>query len=270
MDHNFAHTTLGSTGLEVHRLGLSATYRPGRKTIHRALDAGINFFFGFGIDTQMIKTMREILQTDRERYVVATGAYNLLIGHPNLRRTLEKRLRQFRTDYLDVFMFLGVTKEKHLTEHVLEELRRFRDEGKIRAIGITTHDRKLAGRLAAEGALDVIMMRYNAAHRGAEKDIFPFLDKYNPGIVSFTATRWRFLLKRPRSWPKEQPVPTAGMCYRFVLSNSHVHVCMTAPSNLKQFEENLEAIKLGPLDPDEMEFMRKFGDAVHHSKKWFM
>jgi hypothetical protein len=34
-------------------------------------------------------------------------------------------------------------------------------EGKVRAIGISTHDRKFAGKLAAEGALDVFLIRYN-------------------------------------------------------------------------------------------------------------
>ena len=60
------------------------------------------------------------------------------------------------------------------------------------------------------------------------------------------------------------------MCYRFVLSNPHVDVCLKAPSNLKQLEENLAAIRQGPLAEDEMQFMREFGDAVHRSKKWFM
>ena len=270
MDQDFTHTTLGKTGIPVHRLGLSATYRPGKETIYRALDADVNCFFALGIDTQMIGVLREVMRSNREKYVVATGAYNLLVGYPNFRRTLEKRLRQFRTDYLDVFLLLGVTKEKHFPERAREELYRFREEGKVRSVGMSTHNRKFAGKLAANGPLDVIMMRYNAAHRGAEQDIFPYLDQHNPGVVSYTATRWTYLLRRPKTWPKDGRIPTAGMCYRFVLSNPHVDVCMTAPSNLKHFDENLKDIQKGPLDAEDMEFMRKFGDVVHHTKKWFM
>ena len=124
--------------------------------------------------------------------------------------------------------------------------------------------------MAAEGALDVLMIRYNAAHRGAEKDIFPFVATHNPGIVSFTATRWRYLLRRPKNWPKDAPVPDARMTYRFVLSNPHVHVCLTAPTSLKQLRENLQLLEEGPLSDQEMEFMKKFGDAVYQQKKWFM
>jgi aryl-alcohol dehydrogenase-like predicted oxidoreductase len=270
LNQDFTHTRLGSTSITVSRFGMSATYRPGKRAIYKALDEGLNYFFCYGFDTQMISVLRDILKNKRENYTVATGAYNLLLPNPNLRRTLEKRLRQLHTDYIDVFLFLGVMKEKHFTGHIREELYRFREEGKIRCIGISTHNRKFAGKLVADGAIDVIMMRYNAAHRGAEHDIFPYLSKYNPGVVSYTATRWRYLLKRPRSWPKDERIPTAGMCYRFVLSNPHVDVCMTAPSNVKQLEENLAAFRKGPLCEEEMEFMRKFGDAVHRTRKWFM
>jgi hypothetical protein len=91
MTEEFTHTIFGSTGKKVLRLGLSATYRPSREAIHKAIDEGVNFFFCYGFDTQMTKTLRDIFKTDREKYLVATGAYNLLLGHPNLRRTLEKR-----------------------------------------------------------------------------------------------------------------------------------------------------------------------------------
>ena len=270
MSQDFLHTTLGSTGRKVHRVGLSATYWPGKKTIYKAVDEGINFFFAFSIDKNMLKALREIFKTERQKHILTTGAYNLYVGYPNLRRTLEKRLRQFRTDYIDIFMLLGVTKPGHFKEKNLETLNRFKEEGKIKFTGLTTHDRKFAGKLASEGKVDVIMIRYNAAHRGAEKDIFSHLREFNPGIVSYTATRWRYLMKRPKGWPKDGQIPSAGMCYRFVLSNPNVHVCMMAPSNIRHFENNLEEIKKGPLNVDEMEFMKNFGDAVYSNKKWFM
>ncbi|MBM3278157.1 MAG: aldo/keto reductase [Candidatus Handelsmanbacteria bacterium] len=265
---DFTRTLLGKTGIPVCRLGLSATYRPGQRTVHQALDQGLNFFFAYGIDGQMIRALREVFARRREQLVLATGAYNLLLGHPDLRRTLEKRLRQFCTDYIDVFLFLGVTRETHFPPRLREELYRLREEGKVRAVGMSCHDRRFAGRLAAEGSLDVLMIRYNAAHRGAEQEIFPHLAAHNPGVVSYTATRWRALLRRPRGW--EGQVPTASQCYRFVLSNPHVHVCLSAPSNPAQLAENLEALRQGPLSAEEIEFMRRFGDAVHREQRWFM
>jgi len=264
----FDQTTLGNTGITVSRLGLSATYRPGKSAIYSALDAGLNYFFFYGFDTQMISVLRDITKGKRDTYTVATGAYNLLWFTPDIHRTLEKRLRQLRTDYIDVFLFLGVTRESHFSANVREGLCRLREEGKVRSIGISTHNRSLAGKLAAEGTLDVIMMRYNAAHRGAEQDIFPYLDRYNPGVVSYTATCWRQLLRRPRGWPMGVPIPTASMCYRFALTNPHVDVCMTAPSNINHLKENLTSLRQGPLSDEEMAFMQRFGDAVHQSSRW--
>jgi aryl-alcohol dehydrogenase-like predicted oxidoreductase len=114
------------------------------------------------------------------------------------------------------------------------------------------------------------MVRYNAAHRGAEQDIFPHLAQHDPAIVSMTATRWRRLLRRPRPWPRGEPVPTAGMCYRFVLSSPHVDVCLTAPTSQAQLEENLAAVRAGPLDADESAQMRRFGDVVRQRSRWFV
>ncbi|MCX6641527.1 MAG: aldo/keto reductase [bacterium] len=267
---DFTHTTLGATGMEVQRLGLSASYRPGKKTIHRALDEGINYFFCYGFDTHMTKTLRDLSPSQREKIVIATGAYNLIYWHPDLRKTLEKRLRQLKTDYIDVFMFLGVLKPKEFTPHVQEMLQRFKEEGKVRSIGLSCHDRKFAGQLMADGKIDVGMIRYNAAHRGAEEDIFPHREAHHSGIVSYTATRWGYLLRRPKHYPKTEPIPNAGQCYRFVLSNPNVDVVLTAPRNLKQLNENLIALQQGPLASEEVNFMQKFGDIVRHTKKWFM
>ena len=223
MTKDFLHTTLGKTGLEVHRIGLSATYRPGKDVIYRAIDEGINYFFGFGIDTHMRKTLKEVFKNNREKYVLAAGVSKFFFGNPDLGKKLETRLRQFGTDYIDIFLFMGINKEKHLPESKLEELYHLKESGKVRFLGISTHNRKLAGQLALKNALDVFMVRYNAAHRDAEEEIFPHLKEHDPGIVSFTATRWRSMLKKPKNWPENEAVPNPGMNYRFVLSNPNVH-----------------------------------------------
>jgi aryl-alcohol dehydrogenase-like predicted oxidoreductase len=269
-DSEYLRSVLGRTGMPVFRLGLSASYRPGVETVHRALDEGINFFFAYGFDRHMVRALRERMKTDREKIVLATGAYNYIFSHSNLRRSTERRLRQFRTDYLDVLMFLGVMKPKEFPSRVLDAMVKLKEEGKARAIGISTHNRKFAGELARTGVLDVLMIRYNAAHRGAETDIFPHVGGGNPGIVSYTATRWTRLLTRPKGWPAVEALPTAGMTYRFALNNPDVNVVLTAPRNMVQLQENLAEIRKGPLSEEEMAFMRKFGDVVHDRKEWFM
>jgi len=270
VNDDFLFTALPKLGRKVFRLGLSASYRPGSEVVCRALNEGVYFFFCYGFDTHMTSVLRHLSSSERQKLVIATGPYNLLLFHPNLRRTLERRLRQLRTDYIDVFLFLGLMGREKFISRVLEELRRFREEGKVRAIGISTHDRELAGTLAAQGAVDALMIRYSAAHRGAEQDVFPYLAPHQPAVISYTATRWARLMHRPRGWPEDRPIATPGMAYRFVLSSPHVHICLTAPSNLRQFEENLAAVHQGPLTEGEMQFMREFGDAVYRAHRWFM
>jgi len=267
---DFLQGTLGRTGLRVHRLGLAASYRPGERTVERALDEGMNYCFHFGFDRQMTRVLRRLPPSRREQIVIGTGAYNYIWWRQDLIKTLEKRLRQLRTDYIDVFHFLGVTNPKQMTPRVLDQLARLREDPRVKAVSISCHHRKYAGELAAAGTLDCLMIRYNAAHRGAETEIFPHLAAHDVGCVSYTATRWSFLLRRSRHWPKNRPIPTAGQAYRFVLGNPHVDVCLTAPRSEKELLENLVAARRGPLQNDEMAFMREYGDVVHRHAGWFM
>ena len=141
------------------------------------------------------------------------------------------------------------------------ELLHLRESGKVRGIGVSIHNRRRAGRLAAQSPLDLLMIRYNAAHPGAERDVFPHVRNGCPTILAYTATAWRRLLKRPRDW--EGPVMTGGDCYRFQLSNSHVDLALTGPSSRQEIEENLDALDRGPLSPHEEHWMRQFGLEVH-------
>ena len=262
-DQDFLHTTLGKLGRSAYRLGLSASYRPGAPTVHRALEAGVNLFFCYGFDGQMTGVLRGLSSSQRQQLVYVTGAYHLFGWHPHLRRSLEKRLRQLGTDYLDCFLFLGVMRKQEFLEGVLEELRRFREEGKVLAMGVSIHDRKLAGALAARGAVDVLMMRYNAAHRGAETETFPFLADLplaaRPGLVTYTATRWGQLLKQ-KHMPPGEAAPPAADCYRFALTHPAVDVCMTGPKNQAQMREALRALDLGPMEAAELARLRRVGD----------
>jgi len=262
--------TLGRTGLAVSRLGLAASYRPGERTVERALDEGVSYFFCFGLDGQMIRVLRRLPPDRRDRIVIGTGAYNYIWWRQDIEKTLEKRLRQLRTDHIDVFHFLGVMKPRDLTPRVRDQLEKLRHDPRVGAVGISCHHRRLAGQLAGEGKLDCLMVRYNAAHRGAEADIFPHLAAHDPGVVAYTATRWGFLLRRTRGWPKASAIPTAGQCYRFVLSNPAVDVCLTAPRSERELIENLAAVRQGPLPGDELAFLRSYGDAVHRNAGWFM
>jgi aryl-alcohol dehydrogenase-like predicted oxidoreductase len=208
----------------------------------------------------MAKPLCEALARDRDNIVVATGPLVGWFGG-SVRRSAERNLKKLGTDYIDIFQLPWLGVGSAWTDSTLRELEHLKTSGKVRALGVSIHDRERAGKLAADSPLDLLMIRYNAAHPGAERDIFPHCDKRKPNIIAYTATRWRKLLKAPSGWKGN--VMTAGDCYRFCLSSPHVDVTLTGPASTAQLEENIKALEKGPLTPEENAWMREFGKAVH-------
>lgn len=254
---DFHHRDIPAIRKSVFRLGLSFSFGLDEAGIREALERMQYLFLA---SRMPIAPVREALARDRERYAVAAGP---VLGYfpGSLRRAVERWLRRFETDYLDVLQLYWLGKMSAFTGAVQEEMARLRQEGKVRALGVSIHDRPRAGQLAEESILDLLMVRYNAAHPGAEQEIFPHLARRRPAVVAYTATSWRRLLRPPRGWTDR--VPTAGDCYRFCLTSPHVDVVLCGPRNVAELREDLAALDRGPLDPAEMEWMRSFGMAVH-------
>jgi aryl-alcohol dehydrogenase-like predicted oxidoreductase len=124
-------------------------------------------------------------------------------------------------------------------------------------------------RLASDPRVDSIMLRYSAAHPGAEREVFPSLgsrEERRVGVVAYTATRWGMLLD-PKRTPKGEATPRASDCYRFAMSDDHVDVCVTGPKNAEELDEALQAIERGPMSADELAWMKRVGAAVRDGAK---
>jgi len=256
----FTHRMVPRLGKRLFRLGLSASYGLDERAAREALDGPFQYVFWNPTARVLTAPLRDALRRDRERYAVTTGpTFGYFPG--SVRRSVERSLRLLQTDSLDVLQLFWVSKMSALTPRVLEEMVRLRESGKVRALGVSIHDRPRAGRLASDSPLDLLMIRYNAAHPGAEGEIFPHLAPRRPAVVAYTATSWKKLLKRPRGW--DGPVMTPGDCYRFCLSSPHVDLVLTAPGNAARMRENLAALDSGPLTAAELAWMRPFGAAVH-------
>ncbi len=261
MTDTFTHRFVPALGRPVMRLGLACNYGIDAPGFEKALERGVEYVFWTSMRTGHLREpLRNALRTRRDRMVLAAGATIGYFGG-NVRRGAERLLRDFGIDTIDVFQlfWLGVTSA--YTDATLEALLKLKEEGKVRAIGISIHDRIRAGQLAESSPLDLFMIRYNAAHPGAERDIFPHLEKRRPAVVAYTATSWRKLLKAPRAW-SGQPM-TPGDCYRFCLSSPHVDVTLTGPKTWAELEGNLVALEKGPLSREEEAWMRSFGHVVH-------
>lgn len=255
---------LGSTGLQVGRLGISSSYGAPVEAYEEAFERGCNYFvlgsFMKGRSEAMIRAIRDITaEGHREKLVISMMEYthSRMIGREHFQRGLKK----LGLEYVDVLM-LGYYPGRPRRQ-VLDLALELKAKGLIRHIGLAGHNRKLFRKLREEGMYDLFHVRYNAANSGAEEDVFPYMSgTVRPGIVTYTATRWGQLLKADKMPPGEPPL-TASDCYRFVLSNPAVDVCMTGTRSLEMMRENLGLLEMGPVTPEEMERIRRIGDHVY-------
>jgi aryl-alcohol dehydrogenase-like predicted oxidoreductase len=260
MTASFLHRHVKAFDRTIHRVGLSASFGLTEKGIEGAWERGLQYVFWNPTARALTRALSRVSPATRERLIIATGpSFGFFPGA--VRRRVERVLKVLHTDYLDVLQLYWLGKMSAWRPAVIEEMRRLQDEGKVRVLGASIHDRPRAGELARESALGLLMIRYNAAHPGAERDIFPHVAVRQPAIVAYTATSWRALLKAPATW--QGPLPSAADCYRFCLSNPHVDVVLMGAATEKELDENLAGLAKGPLSIEEDATWRAFGRAVH-------
>jgi predicted aldo/keto reductase-like oxidoreductase len=263
MDFN-ERVRFGKTGLEVGRMGLASGYGVPTASIEKAFhEFSVNYFYLSLLKRgNMVKAISNLASANREKMVVVLakpvkqGFY--------LDSFVDRWLKKLNLDHADALVLQGVSKPP--SQKLIDRAVKIKESGKVRFVGMSSHDRPLFGKAARgeiNAPIDFFQIRYNAVHRGAEVDIFPHLSqKDRPGIVIFTATCWRKLLN-PKLMPPGESALAPADCYRFVLSNPNVDVCITGPSTAEQMDQNLKAIKLGPLSDDEMARIRRIGDYIY-------
>lgn len=230
----------------------------------RAAAAGIDYFFFYNLSyTTMLDGLRSVLADRREAVAVATGS--LSRDRQGLRSYLDQVHKTLDTEVVDVFFAEYITPDDdmgHVIGEVLDELHRWKERGAIRYVGASVHDRALALELLASGRLDVLMHRYNMAHRGAEKAVLPTAREMGVPVVAYTCTRWGSLLQGHEAWTG--PIPTAPDCYRYALDHPAVDLALFAPATLEQLEENLSVLDApGGLDPDTKRRWEAYGDLIY-------
>lgn len=144
---------LGNTGIEVSRLCFGSltmtpfqanlSYDEGAELIKYAYSKGINFIDTAEIYENYEYIRRALKHIDRENFVIATKsyAYTKEMAEKSLNMALEK----LETDYIDIFLLHEQESIYTIKGHweAIEYFKQAKKEGKIRAIGISTH--RLAG-----------------------------------------------------------------------------------------------------------------------------
>ncbi len=248
---------LGRTGLSVGPLAVSGGYGCDARSLREAFDRGANYWYhGSRRLPGMTQGIREIVAAgQRDRLVLLLQSY---ARWPWLMEmTFARGLRQLGVDHADVLL-LGWFNTMP-SAALMDRVEAMRARGLFRHLAVSSHERAMFPKFAADLRFDIVHLRYNAAHPGAERDVFPAMPEgAPPGVVAYTATSWGQLLAPGRMPPGASPLRGRD-CYRFALSNPNIHVCMTGPKDAAQMHEALAALDEGPLSPEEDTRFRRIG-----------
>ncbi|MDZ8068193.1 MAG: aldo/keto reductase [Nostoc sp. DedQUE08] len=231
-------------------------------TVSLAFEAGINYFFFYNLESEnFLDGLKSLLVGKREQTLIATGSENRNIE--SLRNYLDCVRHRLNIAQVDVFFaeYVSPADDIGQLQAVLDELHSWKDQKLVRYVGVTTHNLPIAKQLIEARHIDVLMLRYNMAHRKAEEDVLPSASKAGIPVVAFTCTRWGSLLKGHPNW--QQKPPLAADCYRMALSHRAVRLALTAPKNRQQLLENLSVLHSPQLSQQELTHWQEYGDLIY-------
>ena len=185
-------TRLGKTGLEVSRVGIGGIpiQRPSEdeaiKIIHRALDLGINFIdtaAGYGNSEERIG---KALIGHRDQVVIATKSGRP--GKTEAAAELERSLKRLQTDVIDIWQLHNISNAEKYAQVTgpggsLETAQEALQAGKIRHIGLSSHNLDIAIKAVKSGLFEVIQFPFNYVTREPEDELIPLAKEYDVGFI---------------------------------------------------------------------------------------
>jgi len=187
---------LGTNAVGGHNLYPNLNEEVGKQLVRTALNHGINF-----LDTAFIygpkrseELIGEVLKENgnREAIVIATkGAHKINDGQvvidnspEYLRKTVEDSLKRLQTDYIDLF-YIHYPDKVTPKDEAVGELRKLKEEGKIRAIGVSNFSIDELKEANKDGYVDVFQGEYNLLNRSAEEIYFPYMVEHEISFVPY-------------------------------------------------------------------------------------
>ena len=272
MTHPVLSLAASAFGKPVRRLGLAG--RVGSELmpddVRFAIERGVNFLNWPGEADEpggadAVSETVAGLGVKRDSVVVCVqfGARTAADAANELRTVLAT----LRSEYVDVLTLYYVEQAAEWEAlrapgGALDYLAAAKRDGAVRRIGVTSHQRPLAAAMAQSGQLDALMIRYNAAHRGAERDLFPVTDALGTPVIAYTALRWGALMLATPDDPPGFVVPRAADWYRFTLHSPSVAVALSAPASRAELDEDLRVIDAEPLSNEAYERLAAHGQRV--------
>ena len=202
---------LGKTNLKVSAIGFGAWAIGGNMwgpqddndsiaALNKAIDLGVNFIdtalaYGNGHSEQIIG---KVLKTRKEKIHIATKIPPLSWPPPSdshakdafpkekIIESVETSLRNLDIDCIDLIQLHSWRENWTGDAQWYETLCKFKEQGKIKYIGISVHDNMEdeALKLIETGRVDTIQVVYNVLAQTPKKNLFPKAQKHNIGIIA--------------------------------------------------------------------------------------
>lgn len=199
---------LGKSDLLVHPIGVGANAvgghnlydnldeAAGKQLILTALESGINF-----IDTAFIygpghseRLIGEVISErgKRDEVIIATKGAHKIVGQDividnspqYLIESVHGSLKRLKTDYIDLF-YIHFPDEATPKDEAIGALKRLKDEGKIRAIGVSNFSLEQLKQANLHGDVDVFQGEYNLLNRSAEQQLFSYLMEQQISFIPY-------------------------------------------------------------------------------------
>ena len=245
---------LGKTGLKVRRIGFGGIpiqQIPEEEAIgvvRHCYEAGIDYFDTARGYTASEERIGKALEDIRDQVYLATKSGRRT--KEGLLGELAVSLRNLRTDWIDVYQLHGVSSREQWDRitspgGALEALQEARDQGKIRHLGITSHDPALLTEIVKQDVFETIMIPYNYLSTLPAEDLLPLCRKVNVGTV----------IMKPFGGGA---FSDARIALRFLLRNDDVDVIIPGMMSIAEVDENV-ALGLGPysLSKEEQDLIER-------------
>jgi myo-inositol catabolism protein IolS len=202
------YVKLGKTGIDVSRitfgcmeLGGGNAYVNGgfdrwpvkpdeenAKLLRTAFDKGVTSFdtaelYGAGHSEEVVgRALREI----RKKCIIATKISPHHLRNADVRTTIGESLFRLNTDYIDLYYIHSPSKEIPI-EETMAMLVKLKEEGVIRAIGVSNFSLEQLKAALEFGRIDAVQMEYNLLSRNIEKDLLGFCIDNAISVMSYNS-----------------------------------------------------------------------------------
>jgi len=167
-------------------------------TIHAALAKGVNLIdtapvYGFGRSEEIVGKALEQWGRRDELLIATKVGLEWTDGSPvrnssraRLERELEDSLRRLKADYIDIYQ-MHWPDPLVAVEETAETMRRFYEDGKIRAIGVSNYSPEQTDRFQSVAPLHTTQPPYNLFERQIEADVLPYARERQISTVTYGA-----------------------------------------------------------------------------------